>query len=257
MRTFAIANLAAALTLAPVLLYAQPTPAVPPANTLQTFFLKSADKSTSQNFSTNEADEILSALRNLLPADARVILAKSQGAIIVRSTPENILIAQKLINQLDVPRKSYRLTYTVTEFDGIKMIGAQRFSMTAIPDYTSKLKQGSKIPIATGAYNPVATTGDSPRPAGTQTQFTYLDIGMNFDSDLSDDDPSPILFYTVEQSSLAPETSGLGPQDPILRQTSISGRTAITLNKPVLLGSIDIPGSTRRLDVEVLMTPIP
>jgi hypothetical protein len=64
------------------------------------------------------------------------------------------------------------------------------------------------------------------------------------------------LYTKVEQSSLAEERSGMGTQDPILRQTDLEGTSILTQGKPLILGSMDIPSSTRRLDVDVVMEPV-
>ena len=139
----------------------------------------------------------------------------------------------------------------------IGRVGTQHFSMVVVSGQQTTLKQGSKVPIATGSYNATATTGANAVGAGVQTQFTYLDIGMSFDMTLQSMGSDSRLKYNVEQSSLAPETSGVGPQDPIVRQTSLKGEATLTPGKPTMLGSVDIPGSTRHLDVEVLMAPLP
>jgi hypothetical protein len=60
----------------------------------------------------------------------------------------------------------------------------------------------------------------------------------------------------VEQSSIAEEKSGVGAGDPIVRQTVIEGTAFLAVGKPLILGSIDISGSTRRLDIEVMMEQV-
>lgn len=216
----------------------------------QTFYLNNATAQANAN-------EVTTALRNILPPEAKIYLVNSEDAVVVRTTPELLVFAQKLINDLDQSKKTYRLTYTVTEVDAGKRTGTQHFSMVMVSGQNTKLKQGSRVPIATGSYNPTATTGDSPRPAGVQTQFTYIDIGMNFDATLTAQGDGASLKSFVDQSSLAPETSGLGAQDPIVRQTELSGVFSLTNGKPLVIGSLDIPGTTRRLDIEVLMEPLP
>jgi hypothetical protein len=141
--------------------------------------------------------------------------------------------------------RSYRLTYTITETDNGKPAGTQHFSMIVITGGRTVLKQGSKVPVATGTRSSAAS--------GIETQMTYLDIGMNFDASL-DESPSGVRLRTkVEQLSVAEEKSGVGLQDPIIRQTSLEGTSILTSGKPLILGSLDIPGSTRHLDVEVVM----
>ena len=112
------------------------------------------------------------------------------------------------------------------------------------------LKQGSKVPVATGSYS---ATGSN---TGAQTQFTYIDVGMNFDVTLDELANGARLRSKVEQLSIAEQTSGLGLQDPIIRQSTLEGTSFLTLGKPLVLGSIDIPGSTRHLDVEVVMEQV-
>ena len=65
--------------------------------------------------------------------------------------------------------------------DDGRRVGTQHFSMVLVSNQRTTMKQGSKIPIATGTFS---ETGS----ASTQTQFTYLDVGLNFDATL--DDPS-------------------------------------------------------------------
>jgi type II secretory pathway component GspD/PulD (secretin) len=197
-----------------------------------------------------EANEIVTALRNILPPETKVYLVVSQNAIVVRGLETDIALAQKLLTQLDLPTKSYRLTYTVTEMDGTRPVGTQHFAVIAVSGQEAVLKQGSKVPIATGSYNTGA--GDN-KPAGVQTQYTYLDVGMNFSSMLTGMGDTAMLKATVDQSSIAPEQSGVGAQDPIVRQTSLRGIFLLTPGKPSKIGSLDIPGTTRHLEIEATL----
>ncbi len=209
---------------------------------MQTFYLTNATQ-------TSDANEVVTAMRNILPGDMRIYLVPSESAIVVRGTQEQLTQAQKVISELDRPKKAYRLTYTITESDGAKRVGTQHFAMVAAPGQRTVLKQGSKVPIATGSYSATGSTG-------AQTQFTYLDIGMNFDATLDELANGVKLRTKVEQLSIAEQVSGVGTQDPIIRQSSMEGTSLLTLGKPLVLGSIDIPGSTRHLDVEVVVEPV-
>ena len=223
-------------------------PAKPNPDTLpvRTFYLSNV----AQQY---EANDIVSSIRNILPNNDRIYVVSSQNAIVVRAPSEDLALAQKLINDLDRPKKNYRLTYTVTELDGSKLIGTEHYAMIMTSGQESTLKLGSKIPIATGSYS---NGGNS--SAGVQTQFTYVDVGMNFDATLIAMGENTMLKSSVEQSSAAPEKSDIGGvQEPIIRQASLRGETLLVPGKPVLLGSMDIPGSTSRLQIEVVMEPLP
>ena len=132
--------------------------------------------------------------------------------------------------------------------DGGKRVGTQHFAMVVVSGQRTTLKQGSKVPVVTGSYNPGTSTA--------QTQMTYLDVGMNFDATLDESATGVRLRTKVEQSSIAEEKSGVGAQDPIVRQAVMEGTSFLTLGKPLVLGSLDILGSTRRLDIEVVLEAV-
>ena len=216
----------------------------------QIFYLKYAAQAS-------EANEFYTALRNMLPADSKSYLVPSQNTIIIRSTPDNLALAQKNINDLDRPRKIYRLTYTVTDMDGARRVGSQRFALVGASGQQATLKQGSKVPIATGSYNATATTGPNAAPAGAQTQITYLDVGMNFAVTPTTVADGISLKTDVEQLSVADEKSGVGPEDPIIKQTSLKSVLFVPPGKPLMIGSVDLPGTTHRLDIEVTAEQLP
>ncbi len=195
----------------------------------------------------NESNEIVTALRNMLDPSVKIYLVPSQNAIVMRSSPENLVLAQKLISDLDRPKKVYRLTYAITEIDGGKRVGTQHIAMIVAGGQRTVMKQGNKVPIVTGS----TTEGNS-----TQSTVTYLDVGLNFDATLDESVNGVRLRTKVEQLSLAEERSGVGIQDPVIRQTSVEGTSILTEGKPLILGSIDIPGTTRHLDIDVVMEAV-
>ncbi len=63
---------------------------------VQTFYLSNA-------WQQNDLNDVHTALRNVLP-DVKVYGVPSQNAIVMRGTPDELLLAQKLINDLDKAR---------------------------------------------------------------------------------------------------------------------------------------------------------
>lgn len=215
----------------------------PGACSIQTFYLHNVSQ-------PNDANEIQTAIRNLLPPDAKIYLVPSQNAIFLQATPELIAEAQKVINDLDRPKKLFRLTYTISEMDGGKRTNMEHFSMMAADGQRVTLKQGSKVPIATGSYS-------SSGSVGVQTQFQYLDLGMNFDATAVSIAGGAVLKSKVEQSSAAGDTVIAEVREPVIRQATLEGTSIAKLGKPLMLGSLDIPGSTAHLDVEVTVEEVP
>jgi type II secretory pathway component GspD/PulD (secretin) len=190
-----------------------------------------------------DANEIQTAIRNILTS-AKIFYLPSQKAITIRATADDLAIVQKMMIDLDRPRKVYRLNYTIIDSDNGKRIGVQHFAMVIVSGEKTDLKQGSKIPILTGESGPGTSDHNS--------QVEYEDIGLTLEASLDGYTDGVRLRTRVAESSLAPEKSGVGEQDPVIRQTTLEGTSNLVLGKPLSLGSLDIPGSTRHQDIEVV-----
>ena len=188
----------------------------------------------------NDAQEVASVLRNMLPR-AKSFYVASQGAIAIKGTAEEIALAQKILADLDKTKKLYRLTYTMTEKDGGRTIGVEHFSLIVVSGSKTVLKQGSRVPVA------VKGGGSS-----SDTEVTYLDLGQEIEASLDGYLDGARLRTKVVQSSIAEDKSLVGTQDPVIRQTTLEGTSTLIQGKPLVLGSLDIPGTTRRQEVEVV-----
>jgi type II secretory pathway component GspD/PulD (secretin) len=189
----------------------------------------------------NDANEVVSDLRNMLP-NAKLYYVPSQSAFSIRASAEEIALAQKILADLDKTKKIYRLTYTMTERDGAKTIGVQHFSIIVASGSKTDFKQGSRVPIS------VATNA----APGSNAEITYIDIGQEIEASLDGYLDGVRLRTKVVQSSIAEDKSGVGTQDPVIRQTTLEGTSTLVQGKPLVLGTLDIPGSTRHQEVEVL-----
>jgi type II secretory pathway component GspD/PulD (secretin) len=189
----------------------------------------------------NDANEIVTDLRNMLP-NAKLYYVASQGAISLRGSAEEIALAQKILSDLDKTKKIYRLTYTMTEKDGGKIIGLQHFSIIVASGSRTDFKQGSRIPIATR----------SPTSENSPSDITYLDVGQEIDASLDGYLDAVRLRTKVVQSGIAEDKSLVGTESPVIRQTTLEGTATLVQGKPLVLGSLDVPGSTRHQEVEVV-----
>ncbi|SEC07036.1 secretin N-terminal domain-containing protein [Terriglobus roseus] len=207
---------------------------------LRTFHLHYTDTQADQN-------EIVTAIRNLSSPQLRVYLVPSRNEIAANGSPEDLKMIEDLLAKLDVPHKLYRLTYTFTESDGGKRIGVSRYAMTLAPGQRMQMKQGSRVPLVTGSV------GHDAQPM-KQTQ--YIDVGLNFDSEVEEYGAGIRLKSMVEQSSVAEEKSGMGPEDPVIRQTKVEGVSILTEGKSMSLGELDVVGSTRHMQVDAVIEAV-
>ena len=188
---------------------------------------------------SNDANDVVADLRNML-SKARLMYVPSQSAISIRASAEDIALAQKILSDLDKTKKIYRLTYTMTERDGGKTIGVQHFSIVVASGSKTDLKLGSRVPVGTNSS------------AQGPNEVTYLDVGQEIEASLDGYLDGVRLRTRVVQSSIAEQRSGIGTQDPIIRQTTLEGTSTLVQGKPLVLGSLDVPGSTRHQEVEVV-----
>jgi hypothetical protein len=202
----------------------------------QTFYLTSLTE-------PNEANDAVTDLRNMLPK-SRMYYVASQGVISMRGTPEDIVLAKKVLADLDRAGKVYRLTYSITEMDGGRQTGTQHVALIVAAGGKTDVKQGSRVPIVTGSVDAGSTTSNA--------KVQYVDVGLNIEASLVGNAEGLLVHSRVEQSSVAEEKSGIGVQDPVIRQTQLEDVSTLVPGKPVLLGSLDIPGSTRHQEIEVV-----
>jgi hypothetical protein len=64
------------------------------------------------------------------------------------------------------------------------------------------------------------------------------------------------LSAKVEQSSVQESAPIAGVNEPVIRQAVLETTTLAIPGKPLVLGALDLPGSTRHLDVEVTVEPL-
>ena len=213
----------------------------PSTETVRTLYFRNATQQ-------NDANEIYTAMRQILPGDVKTFFVPNQMAIEMCAQPEQFALAQKMLTDLDRPKKNYRLTYTVSEMDGTTHVSTHHYSMVVTEGQQATLKQGSRIPFMTGS------TGQG---ASSVNQFTYLDVGMNFDATIDTTSGGIRLRTSVEQSSVVEEKPIAQSQDPVIRQATFKGTSYLVPGKPLKVGTFDIPDSSRHLELEVTMEPLP
>src|SRR6266851_5365210 len=121
--------------------------------------------------------EIVTGLRQLLDLK-RIQQLNSQNAIIVRDTPDKLLLAEKMIRDIDKAKPEVVVQVEVLEArtDRLRDLGilpGQSASVAINPNTTTSGSFSSGLGLAAGTAG-----GISPL---VNTQFTYLDVGVNID----------------------------------------------------------------------------
>jgi type II secretory pathway component GspD/PulD (secretin) len=191
-----------------------------------------------------ELNDLQTALRNMVPR-LRIYAVPTQNAISISGTAEEIDSAKKLVGELDHPTVAYRVNYTITETDKGKPAGVQHLSLLVVSGERAVAKHGTRVPIVTGTLD---------KESGGQTsQVQYLDVGLNVDASLDGNR----LRSKLEQTSLSDEKPGINIPDPIIRQGFLEATSDLEPGKKLVLGTLDLPGTTRHEEVEATAERVP
>ncbi|MFP5206408.1 MAG: cohesin domain-containing protein [Acidobacteriota bacterium] len=188
---------------------------------VQTFYLTNA-------WQQNDLNDVQTALRNVLP-NAKVYGVASQNAIVMRGTPDELLLAQKLIDDLDKPRSEVVVDFGVLEVSK----NWERTLGIAWPNSFGVQLQSPQANTAAAANTANATgttTGISPtlyNLAHLNSQDFAVTVGAATLNLLLNDNETQIL------------------QDPRIRATDGQKATLTIGSKiPIATGSYSAPGIT-------------
>jgi general secretion pathway protein D len=128
---------------------------------VQTFFLTNASQQA-------DANEIVTALRNVLAPEDKVFLIASQNAIVMRAPPEHLILVEKLLNDLDRTRAEVVVDVAILEVnrDKIRNLGITLPQSFGISPQASP--NSTNTTTSSGTTGTTGTTGAT----GTASNFT-------------------------------------------------------------------------------------
>ena len=281
---------------------------------LKTFYLSNLSQPT-------ELQDVVNAIRAVLDVQ-RVQQLLSQNALVVRGTPDQIALAQKLVEDLDKARPEVIVDIAVmqvsndrsrtlglnpptsatvqlqsninntttttgttttttgtttsgTTDNGINLnnlgnLNATNFQVTipaanlsavmsasdtkliqnpqirALDGQKASLKIGDRVPVATGSFQPgIGGVGINPL---VNTQFQYLDVGVNIDiTPRVHDNGEVTLKITMDVSAVTGQQNIGGISQPIIGQRKIEHEIRLKDGEANLLGGIMEDQQTKQL----------
>jgi hypothetical protein len=140
---------------------------------------------------------------------------------------------------------AYRLTYTLTEMDGEKHVGSQRYKIVLDADAPpARVDLQTTVTVLYGSSNDI--------PFRTN-------VGLRFFARLRKFANGVELNTDIHQTAFANGTKVTAASTgvpPITRVADLSSTVLLTENKPVAIGELDVPGSTHRLQIQVELTRV-
>jgi general secretion pathway protein D len=193
---------------------------------VQTFYLTNVSQ-------PNDGNEIQTAVRNLLPPDIKLNFVASQNALILRGTTDELMLAEKLLNDLDRPKAEVVIDIAILEVnrDKIRTLGI------TLPQSFGLTPQASSNTI-TSTTTTTTTTGTTTTPSAftlntlgnlNATNFAVTLTGGTLNALLSDADTRVLQNPSVRATDGQRGTLKIGSRIPIATGSYSAGAaTGIT-----------------------------
>jgi hypothetical protein len=191
----------------------------------------------------SDLQDVVSSLSNLLEI-RRVQQVPTFQSILVRGTPEQMAVAEKLVDDLNRAKEKiggeYRLEFKVTEItDGKKT--SRTYTLLTEPQATGKLRIGSKIPLNVD-----------------DTKKTYTDVGKNIDCMIRSESEHAVgLRLAIEVSAVAtgePGAAGPGPGNPVIDGVRVETNVTLQLGTPTIVSNFQDPVTKHDFQIEATAT---
>jgi len=276
------------------------------SSVMKTFYLKNVSTST-------DLQDAANTLRGILDV-GKIQLVPKQNALILRGTPDQMVLAQKLLSDIDKPEPEVVVDIAVLQVsrDRIRTLGVnpptsasvslvpgsgsggsgtltlntlqslnatnfqvsipgasltmlmsdsdtkliQNPEIRALDNQKATLKIGDRVPVATGSFG--AAAGGGSVSALVNTQFQYLDVGVNIDiTPHIHSDHEVTLKMTLEVSSVSGTQNIGGISQPIIGQRRIEHETRLQDGEVNLVGGILEDTETNSLSGYPWLTKVP
>lgn len=269
-------------------------------NVIKTFYLGNVAQPT-------DLQDVVNAIRTILEVQ-RIQQIPSQNAIVVRGTPDQLALAQKMIDDIDKSKPEVIVDVVVAQvrrdrvrtlgiippqkasvalqgsnttssgttggttttttggnlnFNNLQHLNSTNYAVTIDPvtaqllfqDNNTKilenpsiraadgikasLKIGDRIPVATGSFGTPLGIGTGVGALGVNTQFQYLDVGVNIDITPHVHPDSEIsLKVALEVSNKTGDTSIGGITQPIISRRLVDHEIRLKDGEMNMLGGI-------------------
>ena len=190
--------------------------------------------------SPTDLQDIVTTLRTMTDTQ-RVLHIPSHRSILVRGTPEQMVLAERLVDDLNRTQQKtagqYRLEFKISESSNENKAAAQSYTLLIEPLQAGKLRIGQKVPVETH-----------------EKEKQYIDVGKNIDCQLrSETEHTVSLRLTVEFSSVNLDEHGVTESahgDPVIQTAKIDTSTTLELGTPTIVGNFQDPVNKHNFQIE-------
>jgi hypothetical protein len=191
-------------------------------------------------FSPTDLQDIVNGMRTLIEVQ-RVQQMPSHQTIMVRGTPEQMALAERVVDDLNRAKQKtggeYRLEYKINETSADQKVISRTYTLLVEPHEIGKLRVGPRIPIQT-----------------SDKERTYLDVGKNIDCRVRFETEHTVsLHLTVEFSDAGTDEHGVADRtagNPVIQQVRMETSVTLELGTPTIVSSFQDPVSKHSFQIE-------
>jgi len=143
-------------------------------------------------------------------------------------------------------RDVFKVDFTIRDSGDAGGKTGRKYSLLVYGQDKGVFKIGNRVPV------PTSSSGSG----FNNTQFTYVDVGVNFDIVLQEAMGKIGMRADVDLSTaiVNEKTPGMAPT---ISQIKLAISTAIPPGKPTIVASFDDPVTSRKFDVEAVVNKVP
>ena len=157
-----------------------------------------------------------------------------------------LLLAAALLAPLHGQQRDvFKLDLTIRDTSDPAAKAGRKYSLTVFGQDKNAFRIGNRVPV------PVGGSG-----VGNPPQFTYLDVGVNLDCTLQETGTRIGMRADLDISTAISSDKAPGAA-PTISQIKINISTAVVAGKPSVVASFDDPVTSRKFEVEALVTKVP
>jgi hypothetical protein len=145
----------------------------------------------------------------------------------------------------------FKVDFTIRDSGDAGGKTGRKYSLMVNRGVKTTFKVGNRVPVATGASGG-GTVGNI-----VNTQFTYIDVGMNIDCVVAESASKFGMHADLDISTaVMPEKGAPALAQPTISQIRLNLDTTLAPGKPTVVASFDDPVTSRKFDVEATITRI-
>ena len=141
----------------------------------------------------------------------------------------------------------FKVDFTIRDTGDAGGKTGRKYSLLVNRGQKGTFKVGNRVPVA---------TGNSSGNALVNTQFTYIDVGLNIDCMVVESGPKFALHADMDISTAVMPEKTASVQNPTISQIRLNIDTTVAPGKPTVVASFDDPVTSRKFDIDVAIAKV-